>query len=73
MLGVRDVFKGEAARLDLEKSGAPNKIDVLKLAMNSFASVTAFTDLVSKSYNQIDIVVLNAGLYNLQYSTIPSG
>lgn len=41
--------------------------------MNSFASVAAITDLVSKSYKQIDIVVLNAGLYNLQYSTSPSG
>ena len=67
MLGVRDTSN------DLRKSGAPSKIDVLQLDMNSFASVAAFTDLVSKSYKQIDIVVLNAGLYNLQYSTSPSG
>ena len=74
ILAVRNTSKGDAARDQLEaQTGRTGGISVLELDMNSFASVQSFARRVSQEFEKIDIVVLNAGLYNKGYATSPEG
>lgn len=74
ILAVRSIPKGHIARDQLEsQTGRNGDISVLELDMNSFASVKSFSERVSRQFKKIDIVVLNAGLYNKAYVTSPEG
>lgn len=63
ILAVRNELKGAAAATELAKDIHPNDsiIEVWKLDMESYDSITSFTDRV-KDLDQLDIVVLNAGI-----------
>ena len=68
ILAVRNTSKGDIARDQLEaQTGRTGAVSVHELDMNSFASVKSFVERVSQQFNQIDIVILNAGLHNREY------
>ncbi|GAP88451.1 putative NAD -binding protein [Rosellinia necatrix] len=68
ILAVRDVNKGEAAHKDLSAGREGNYvIEVWKLDLASYASVTEFSDR-AKTLERLDIVILNAGLYKVTES-----
>ena len=74
ILAVRNTSKGNIARDQLEaQSGRTGDISVLELDMSSFASVQSFAECASQQFRKIDIVVLNAGLYNREYITSVEG
>ncbi|KAH8810411.1 hypothetical protein DL96DRAFT_1760047 [Flagelloscypha sp. PMI_526] len=68
IITARDVSRGEKAKQSLlshpSLKGAVNSssIDVMTLDLNSFASVRQFTDSVKKKYDQLDNILLNAGM-----------
>ncbi|KAL2046859.1 hypothetical protein N7G274_000877 [Stereocaulon virgatum] len=73
ILGVRNISKGEAARKKLMKRANGTRIDVLALDMDNYTSVTRFVGRLKTEYPRIDIAVLNAGIYNMQYRTSTQG
>lgn len=74
ILAVRNTSKGDIARDHLEAcTGRTGAISVHELDMNSFASVKTFAERVNQRFKRIDVVILNAGLYNREYFTSPEG
>ncbi|MCJ1457929.1 hypothetical protein MMC28_008298 [Mycoblastus sanguinarius] len=74
ILAVRNTSKGEAARAQLEaQTGRNGVVSVLPLDMNSYTSIKAFVDRVDQDFNQIDVAVLNAGLFNVEHVSSPEG
>jgi len=71
ILGVRDLTKGEATRTSivstLQAHGKECELDVWKLDMGDYASVTAFAERASRELEMIDVVVLNAGVHNATF------
>lgn len=65
ILAVRDISKGEAARNAIERrTNRQNVVDVWSLDMNSYASIKAFMIRVEQEAEQLDYVLLNAGISN---------
>ncbi|KAI1213168.1 uncharacterized protein F4807DRAFT_312920 [Annulohypoxylon truncatum] len=66
ILGVRDESKGELARQNLVsgRNLKPDAIEVWKLDMSSYDSVTIFSERARNSIEHLDIAVLNAGVYH---------
>ena len=62
-MGVRTVSKGEAARSEIESACGETggKIEVLKLDLESLASVRSFAEAVNGAVEKIDLLILNAG------------
>lgn len=72
VLAVRNETKGQQARDDLAKahSALPEgSIEVWKLDMEDYASVTAFAER-AKTLKRLDIVVLNAGVAKSVYKRV---
>jgi NAD(P)-dependent dehydrogenase (short-subunit alcohol dehydrogenase family) len=69
ILAVRDVAKGDAARQKL-LTGTNATIEVWKLDLSQYDSVTAFVDR-AKSLSRLDIAVLNAGVFKTAYHQNP--
>lgn len=75
ILAVRDEKKGEKAREDLvgsEKAVSAGMIEVWKLDLSSHSSIIDFTDRVKRLEN-LDIAILNAGLWNVVESFNATG
>lgn len=68
ILGVRTLSKGEDAKASLLKTNPRCQIDVWELDLESFDSVMAFGKR-AQGVDRIDIVLLNAGLFKLEYTT----
>ncbi|KAF2102539.1 NAD(P)-binding protein [Rhizodiscina lignyota] len=67
VLGVRSLDKGERAKLLIEQStGSKDRIQVWPLDMNSYDSIREFADKAS-SLDHLDIAVLNAGVFMVEY------
>lgn len=66
ILAVRNEDKGKAAAANLALNRDPalhdDTIEVWKLDLDDYDSITAFADRVSSSLDRLDIAVLNAGL-----------
>ncbi|TID18581.1 short-chain dehydrogenase [Venturia nashicola] len=66
ILGVRNMEKGEIAKLNIIESlgltGDLNQIEVWPLDMLSYLSIKTFAAKANKSLERLDIVVLNAGI-----------
>jgi NAD(P)-dependent dehydrogenase (short-subunit alcohol dehydrogenase family) len=69
ILGVRDLQKGQTAKSSIEKlfPGHKGEIEVWSLDMASYPSIKAFVEKVN-ALNRIDIVVLNAGVVQKDFS-----
>ena len=75
IFGVRSLEKGNAAKARLEQA-YPSKgdaIDILPLDMNSYKSISEFTETINTRYQTLDVALLNAGISNRLYSVSPEG
>ncbi|KAE8144532.1 hypothetical protein BDV25DRAFT_134586 [Aspergillus avenaceus] len=74
IIGSRSLEKGHATQRELEKRTArQGVIQVWELDMNSFESVKSFANRAQTEIKQLDIALLNAGLWNREYTTSPEG
>jgi NAD(P)-dependent dehydrogenase (short-subunit alcohol dehydrogenase family) len=71
ILAVRDVQKGEVAKTRLEERLGPmSKTCLLKvwpLDLSDYDSVKSFAQRVESELEQLDVAVLNAGVFNIQF------
>ncbi|KAJ2987801.1 hypothetical protein NUW58_g4312 [Xylaria curta] len=74
ILAVRDEGKGAIASQDLASGRdlEPDTIEVWHLDYSSYDSITSFANR-AKSLENLDIVVLNAGVYRLPRVILPTG
>lgn len=74
IIGCRNVQRGDAVKTELEKrTNRPDVIRIWELEMHSFQSIKNFADRVDTEVSQLDIAVLNAGLWNRDYKASPEG
>ncbi|GAD91498.1 short-chain dehydrogenase, putative [Paecilomyces variotii No. 5] len=74
ILGVRDLKKGERAKsLIEERTGVKDRIDVWQLDMNSYQSIREFAVRADATDISVDIALLNAGVYSVNYRQSPYG
>ncbi|RBA21817.1 hypothetical protein FPRO05_00164 [Fusarium proliferatum] len=74
IMGVRDEQRGEAVRQDLIQEGnvTDDMVQVWKLDLSSYQSITAFAANAKKLYN-LNIAILNAGIYKVSEAFSPTG
>jgi NAD(P)-dependent dehydrogenase (short-subunit alcohol dehydrogenase family) len=73
ILGVRNPSKGEAAKVAIEnRSGRRDCVEVWELDMLSYPSIKGFADKIT-ALDHLDVAVLNAGVYSLEYTTSKYG
>lgn len=65
ILAVRDDKKGKAAKDELAKAAPNAKIEVWKLDMSVYESITSFAQRCN-SLARLDFVILNAGVFKLK-------
>ncbi|BCR91227.1 putative short-chain dehydrogenase/reductase family protein [Aspergillus chevalieri] len=74
IIGCRNVQRGDAVKTELEKrTNRPDVIRIWELEMSSFQSIKSFADRVDTELSQLDVAVLNAGLWNRDYTVSPEG
>lgn len=72
ILAVRSLEKGEAAAAKLRQLNPKASVEVWQLDMSSYESIQAFARQVENQLSRIDIVILNAGLIKLNFTTVKS-
>jgi NAD(P)-dependent dehydrogenase (short-subunit alcohol dehydrogenase family) len=76
IITARDAAKGEAAIASIESQTSTQglgRVKLLLLDMSSLSSTSAFVSLLKFQIQEIDIVLLNAGLLNTTHSLSPDG
>ncbi|KAL5337293.1 hypothetical protein BJX70DRAFT_369990 [Aspergillus crustosus] len=73
IIGSRSLQRGDATKTELEKrTSRPGAVQVWELEMNSFESVKKFATRVN-DLKQLDVALLNAGLWNREFTTSQEG
>lgn len=73
IIGSRSLQRGEATKTELEKrTDRRGVVQVWELEMNSFQSVKDFAARIN-ALKQLDVALLNAGLWNREFTTSPEG
>lgn len=72
ILTVRSVEKGEAAVAGLRAQYSKVNIEYWLLDMSSYDSIQAFARRAESQLSRLDIVILNAGVVELKFKTVPS-
>jgi NAD(P)-dependent dehydrogenase (short-subunit alcohol dehydrogenase family) len=73
ILPVRNTEKAKAVAEEIMKTTTNAKIDIRSLDLSSLNSIKIFSDEISKSYNQLDILINNAGIMYCPYSKTQDG
>lgn len=74
IIGCRNVDRGYATKTQLEtRTKRPDVVQVWELQMDKFQSVKSFADRIDQEVSQLDIAVLNAGLWNRDYAVSSEG
>ncbi|KAL4897709.1 hypothetical protein BDV59DRAFT_168402 [Aspergillus ambiguus] len=74
VIGSRNLERGHAVKAELERrTNRPGAVQVWELEMSSFQSVKAFAGRVNREIRQLDVALLNAGLWNREYSVSAEG
>lgn len=72
IIGSRNLERGQATKSELEKrTTRQDVIQIWELDMSNFQSVKTFASRVQKEIKQLDIALLNAGLWNKEYTSSP--
>ncbi|KAJ5114977.1 hypothetical protein NUU61_000736 [Penicillium alfredii] len=70
IIGSRNVERGQQAKAELEKStNRSGVVQVWELEMNNFQSVKSFASRIDTELESLDVALLNAGLFNREYTT----
>ena len=73
IIGSRSLQRGEATKTELEKrTNRKGVVQIWELEMNNFQSVKEFAKRVD-GLKQLDVALLNAGLWNREFNTSPEG
>jgi len=72
ILAVRSPERGEAAATNLRKLNPKATVEVWLLDMSSYDSIQNFSRRVESQLPRIDIVILNAGVMRLSFTTVKS-
>lgn len=74
VIGSRSLDHGYAAKTELEtRTNRPDVVQVWELEMGNYQSIKRFADRVDTELGQLDIALLNAGLWNRDYAVSPEG
>ncbi|KAL2835089.1 hypothetical protein BDW59DRAFT_137089 [Aspergillus cavernicola] len=74
IIGSRSLQRGEATKTELEKrTDRQGVVRVWELEMNSFQSVKDFASRVNNELKHVDVALLNAGLWNREYTASLEG
>ncbi|KAK0736260.1 hypothetical protein B0T21DRAFT_401800 [Apiosordaria backusii] len=73
IIAVRNVEKGERAKLNLRVEFPGARIDVWEIDMAKFSSVVAFAKRVNSELERLDIAILNAGLIKPDWGLTEDG
>jgi NAD(P)-dependent dehydrogenase (short-subunit alcohol dehydrogenase family) len=73
IMPVRNAEKAKSVSEEILKFNPNSKIDVKSLDLSSLNSIKLFADDILKSYNQLDILINNAGIMYCPYSKTQDG
>ncbi|KAF9892912.1 hypothetical protein FE257_000504 [Aspergillus nanangensis] len=74
ILGSRNIERGKAVKAELERqTNRMGVVEVWELEMNSFQSVKSFATRVNQEIEHLDIALLNAGLWNREFTVSAEG
>ncbi|KAM0324728.1 hypothetical protein ACHAPQ_008256, partial [Fusarium lateritium] len=73
ILAVRNVPKGEQVRQDLLAENPNAVVEVMKLDTEDYNSTRAFAKAFKSSHGKLHLLMLNAGISDIQFSLAPSG
>ncbi len=73
IMPVRNTEKAKTVREEIVKTYPNAKIDIRSLDLSSLTSIKLFSDEISKSYNQLDILINNAGVMYCPFSKTEDG
>lgn len=71
IMGVRSIERGKSAAKRLQDENPSSDIQVWQLDMADYASIQAFAKRLD-TLHRVDIAILNAGLANMKFKTVPS-
>lgn len=72
IMGVRSLERGRVAANKLGTANSSATVEVWQLDMESYESIQAFARKCQEKLSRIDIVILNAGLSPMKFSTVPA-
>ena len=72
ILGVRTLTKGEQAKKEILKNSSMVDVQVWELDQESYESIQAFAAR-AQALEELDIVILNAGVKNMEFSRSKTG
>lgn len=73
IMPVRNIEKAKTVREEILKIYPDAKIDLRSLDLSSLNSIKSFSDEISNSYEQLDILINNAGVMYCPYSKTQDG
>jgi len=73
IMPVRNTEKAKTVREEIVKTYPNAKIDIRSLDLSSLTSIKLFSDEISTSYNQLDILINNAGVMYCPFSKTEDG
>jgi retinol dehydrogenase-14 len=73
ILACRSVQKGIEAMNEINKGSISGLLEVVELELSDLASVQKFAEEIKKKYEQIDVLVNNAGVFMDKYEETPQG
>ncbi len=74
IITARTLARGNAAKATIEsRTGKKGIVQVRELNMDTFANVKTFVEGLKAEVTNIDVVLLNAGVYKITYEKSPDG
>jgi NAD(P)-dependent dehydrogenase (short-subunit alcohol dehydrogenase family) len=73
IMAVRNIEKAKAVVSEIQKDFPKAKIDIRQLDLNSLKSVQDFAEAFTSEYQQLDILINNAGVMMCPYATTKDG
>ncbi|KAF5625016.1 short-chain dehydrogenase reductase SDR [Fusarium sp. NRRL 52700] len=73
ILAVRDVSKGEQVRKTLSAINPKAVVQVMKLDTSDYATVKAFTKTFTSKHGKLHLLMLNAGISDINFEFAPTG
>lgn len=73
IVAVRNLDKGNAAKIKITKENSKADVEVMRLDLADLSSVKSFSDEFKQKYDQLDILINNAGVMIPPYSKTREG
>ncbi|KON33898.1 MAG: hypothetical protein AC479_02880 [miscellaneous Crenarchaeota group-6 archaeon AD8-1] len=73
VLACRNLVEGEKAKEKIEKESGNSQIKVIKLDLSSFSSIRDFCKKFDQSYQRLDVLINNAGIFTMDKGLTQDG